>query len=105
MAPAYLQAVSHDDHTGVSQGTEQLLRGPLLLLSVVLLLCLRPEQTWVIECMDCPTSPIGNRAQGKEDVGGVGVPSVLTLGQAYLESVLLGDPGGWRGTFLVRSIA
>lgn len=33
------------------------------------------------------------------------IPSVLALGQAHLESVLLGDPGRWRGTFLVRSIA
>lgn len=96
MAPAYLQAVSHDDHTGVSQGTEQLLRGPLLLLSVVLLLCLRPEQTWVMECMDCPSSPIGSRAQGKEDVGGVGVLSVLpwarpTLRVSFLETLVVGE--------------
>jgi hypothetical protein len=60
---------------------------------------------WVMECMDCPSSPIASRAQGKEDIGGVGIPSVVTLGQAHLESILLGDPGRWRGTFLVRSIA
>lgn len=57
MSAAYLQTVSHDDHAGVSQGTEKLLCGPLLLLPVVLLLCLQPEQMWVVKCMDCPSSP------------------------------------------------
>lgn len=40
--PAYLEAVSHDDHAGVRQGTEQLPCGSLLLLPVVLLLGLDP---------------------------------------------------------------
>lgn len=65
MPPAYLQAVSHDDHTGIGQGTEELLCGPLLLLSVVLLLCLQPEQKWVTESMECPSSSHCQQGTGK----------------------------------------
>ena len=41
-ARAHLQAVGHDDHTGVRQGAEQLPGGALLLLAVALLLRLGP---------------------------------------------------------------
>ena len=67
---AYLQAVGHDDHAGVRQGAEQLLRGAFLLLPVVLLLRLGPGNpvggsrekalSWPLPRSSCqPASPPG----------------------------------------------
>lgn len=98
MAPAYLQAVSHDDHAGVSQGTEQLLCGSLLLLPIVLLLRLRPEQTRVMGCMDCPSSSHCQQGTGKGEYRGcawVSFPSSPwarpTLRASFLETLVVGE--------------